>query len=340
MKLRQSFLTKNPYYTNNVNQIDDRYTIFQSRGPLGLMLHSVGCPQPSASVFVKRWNKETFTSACVHAFIDANTAVVWQTLPWYFRGVHCGGSGNNTHIGVEMCESNYITYTHADQFTCSNLPAAQKQAQTAYKAAVELFASLCKQYNLNPMLNICSHKEGWYKGIASSHRDPEHYWGQLGLDYSMDGFRADVKAKMEDELDMTREELNSILDAKLSALRSEITAEIDTRFQAIVSSMEGTASAVVTNRVGKEITHLRDIPSDVVQKEFLPLLEQEYIDGGTDKIDDATDIYLPWSVVRSIVVMKRYADAKIRSLLGDENETDCEACRIYYPDDERAGAEE
>ena len=26
----------------------------------GLMLHSVGCPQPKASVFINMWNKKTF----------------------------------------------------------------------------------------------------------------------------------------------------------------------------------------------------------------------------------------------------------------------------------------
>ena len=36
------------------------------------MLHSVGCPQPSAQVFVNSWNSAD-KSACVHAFIDANT---------------------------------------------------------------------------------------------------------------------------------------------------------------------------------------------------------------------------------------------------------------------------
>lgn len=310
MKIVQSYLTENPYYKNNLARIDARYITFQDRGPLALMLHSVGCPQPSADVFVRNWNEAKYTRACVHAFIDANSGEVKQTLPWNFRGVHCGGSGNNTHIGVEMCESNYITYTHADSFTCSNLPAAQKQARTAYRSAVELFAFLCTLFNLDPMLNICSHKEGWFMGIASGHRDPQHYWSQLGLEYTMDGFRADVKHEMEDTIDMTKEELDALIDEK------------------------------ITQRIGKEIKHLSDIPYSGVQNEFLPLLEDEYIDGGTDKADDATDIYLPWSVVRAVVVLKRYLDAKIRAALTDEAGPDCtDTCPIFFPDDE-TGAEE
>ena len=33
-------------------------------------------------------------------------------------------------------------------------------------------------------------------GIGTDHADPEHLWRQLGMGYTMDGFRADVAAKM------------------------------------------------------------------------------------------------------------------------------------------------
>ena len=149
------------------------------------MLHSVGCPQPSAQVFVNSWNSAD-KSVCVHAFIDANTGDVYQTLPWEYRGWHCGsgpnGSGNNTHIGVEMCEPACIKYTGGATFTCSD-PATAKAAVTrTYNTAVELFAMLCKQFGLDPLKDgvILSHKEGCARGIASNHGDPEHLWNQLG----------------------------------------------------------------------------------------------------------------------------------------------------------------
>ena len=175
MNLIQSILTKNPCYTCG-----------RTITPKGLMLHSVGCPQPSAAVFVRNWNKASYDRACVHAFIDANTGDVHQTLPWNRRGWHCAsgkkGSGNNTHIGVEMCEPSCIKYTGGATFTCSD-PAAAKAAVTqTYNAAVELFAMLCKQFGLDPMKDgvILSHKEGCARGIASNHGDPEHLWNQLG----------------------------------------------------------------------------------------------------------------------------------------------------------------
>ena len=62
----------------------------------------------------------------------------------------------------------------------------------------KLFAMLCKQYNLNPTADgvIVSHREGYSRGIASNHGDPEHLWNGLGMGYTMDGFRKAVKAAM------------------------------------------------------------------------------------------------------------------------------------------------
>lgn len=169
----------------------------------GLMLHSVGCPQPSAQVFVKNWN--TSSSArlvCVHGFIDANTGDVYQTLPWEHRGWHCGGSANDTHIGVEMCEPDCITYTKGASFQCSNVDRARTMVKRTYKSAVELFAHLCKEFGLNPLAEgvILAHSEGFARGVASNHADPEHLWKGLNLPYTMEGFRADVKAAMNPSL--------------------------------------------------------------------------------------------------------------------------------------------
>lgn len=199
MKIIESYLTRSPYWGKNVNPTDSRYRRYQDNGPQGAMLHSVGCDQPSAEVFVNMWNKPWFDAACVHGFIDANTGDVHHTMPWGFRAPHAGGDANNTHIGIEMCEPDCITYTGGSSFTCSNLPRARAQAKRTYDSAVELFADLCKQYGWDPLKRgvIISHKEGCAMGIASSHGDPEHLWKGLGLEYTMDGFRQDVKKAME-----------------------------------------------------------------------------------------------------------------------------------------------
>ena len=184
MKLVESIMTKNPCYTAG-----------RTIAVKGLMLHSVGCPQPKASVFINAWNKASYNSACVHAFIDGNDGTVYQTLPWDRRGWHCGGAGNNTHIGVEMCESACIKYTGGSNFTCSDIGTARAVAKRTYDAAVELFAMLCQKYGLDPLADgvVISHSEGYQRGIASNHGDPVHLWRQLGLGYTMDQFRKDVK---------------------------------------------------------------------------------------------------------------------------------------------------
>lgn len=183
MELVKSILTKNPCYRTGTRIVVK-----------GLMLHSVGVPQPSAVSFVNSWNTPEQKRACVHAFIDGNTGKVYQTLPWNYRGWHCGGEGNGTHIGVEMCEPGCISYKGGSSFTCSDTEKAAAVARRTYHAAVELFAHLCRKFKLDPLAPgvIISHREGHLLEIASNHQDPEHLWQGLGTGYTMDRFRKDV----------------------------------------------------------------------------------------------------------------------------------------------------
>lgn len=183
MEIIESMLNQNPCF-----QAGKKITV------KGLMLHSVGCPQPCAETFVRNWNNPKSARACVHAFIDGSTGKVYQTLPWDYRAWHCGGSGNNSYIGVEMCEPSCIRYTDGSAFTCSDREKAMKAVELTYKAAVELFASLCTQFGLNPLADgvIISHKEGHERGLASGHADPDHLWKGMTCSYTMDSFRRDV----------------------------------------------------------------------------------------------------------------------------------------------------
>ncbi len=189
MKITEKFCTKNQCY-----QVGKSFT------PKGLMLHSVGCNQPSALVFANSFNtfQPNGRQICVHGVIDANHGEVLQLLPWEMRGWHGGGTSNDTHIGVEMCEPACIKYTQGAAFTCSDLTTARKNCETAYNSAVDLFAYLCKKFGFDPLADgvIVSHCEGHRRGIASNHGDPEHLWSGLGMAYTMDGFRRDVAAAM------------------------------------------------------------------------------------------------------------------------------------------------
>lgn len=187
MKITKSILTNNPCYKAG-----------KTIKVKGLMLHSIGCSQPSAEVLIKSWNAAS-AKVCVHGFIDGNTGGVYQTLPWDHRGWHCGSTANGTHIGIEMCEPDCIKYTSGAKFTCSDTEKAKAIVKRTYNSAVELFAYLCNEYGLNPLAEgvILSHSEGYSKGVASNHADPEHLWKGLKLSYTMDGFRKDVKSAMD-----------------------------------------------------------------------------------------------------------------------------------------------
>lgn len=178
--------------------------------PQGIMLHSIGCPQPNAAVMAQNYNqyRPNGQSVCVHAFVQRD-GTVYQTLPWTVQAWHCGGSANSTHIGIEMTEPASIVYTgHGADWRDLDPAATETHIKGTYAAAVELFAQLCAQFDLDPLAEgvIISHAEGRMRGVASAHADPSHLWNAFGL--TMYGFRQDVYKAMhsteKEEEDMTR----------------------------------------------------------------------------------------------------------------------------------------
>lgn len=206
MELIRRYLTKSPYWRKNQDPKALQYQEYQKHGPRGAVLHSIGCPQPCAMVLIESWDDPDYTKACIHGFIDANTGTVYQTMPFNYRAPHAGGKATDTHIGIEMCEPDCIRYTSGSSFTCSNVPRAREMVRRTYLAAVELFSQICTEYGWDPLEDgvIISHREGYERGIASNHGDPEHLWRGLGLGYTMDTFREDVKAKMMDNVNALR----------------------------------------------------------------------------------------------------------------------------------------
>lgn len=187
MNLHTCFLTKN-----------DCYKAGKTLNVQGLMLHSTGAPNTKLSRYVgpddgllganrygNHWNQPTpdGRQVCVHGFIGElkdGSIATYQTLPWTMRGWHAGGSANNTHIGVEICEDNLCDGTYFHE---------------VYQEAVELFAMLCKEFNLDPLKNIICHAEGYKQGIASNHGDVLYWFSKHRK--TMDDFRRDVKSYME-----------------------------------------------------------------------------------------------------------------------------------------------
>ena len=192
MNLKQCLLTKN-----------DCYKAGKKIKPKGVMVHSTGANNPNLKRYVQPddgilgknangndWNRSGL-DVCVHAFIGKGAdgkIYSYQTLPWDYKGWHCGASGNNTHISFEICE---------DDLTDKNY------FNSVYTEAVELTAYLCKEYDLDPMADgvVICHSEGAKRGIASNHADVMHWFPRHGKD--MDDFRKDVKAKMAEAAETT-----------------------------------------------------------------------------------------------------------------------------------------
>ena len=222
MNLKQNYLTQSGCY-----KAGKRITV------KGLMIHSVGCPQPKADVFMKNWNRAD-ANACVHAIVEPD-GDVYQLLPWDFRGWHCGGGANNTHIGVEMTEPATIKYTGGSNWTeTGNGENTKAHVLATYRYAVELFAHLCQQFRLDPLADgvVISHSEGCKRGIASNHGDVEHLWSKFGL--TMAQFRKDIKAAMEGST--TEDSLTAIM-GKAAATAEQMKAYLKKKNPAVPQSV-------------------------------------------------------------------------------------------------------
>lgn len=216
MQIVAKYLTQNPYFR------DGRW--ITGSAFRGFFLHSVGVGQPDPLVFIRQWDKPSFTYAGINGFIGADavylTAPCLETPGKVKRMPHAGKpAGNNGYIGFEMCEPAQIHYTVGASFTVRDKAAAQAYCRKTYQNAVQLFARLCSFHGKNPLQDgvILSHNEAGKRGIASGHVDPEHLWRGLGLSYTMNGFRQDVAAAMrpKEEIDMTKAEVIALIDQRI-----------------------------------------------------------------------------------------------------------------------------
>jgi N-acetylmuramoyl-L-alanine amidase CwlA len=148
--------------------------------PKGIMIHSTGCPGVNADRWFVKWNT-VLASKSTHAMIDENG--ITQFLPTNIQGWHCGKSGNQTHLSMEICEP-------------KPFPGDKAYFEQVWKDAVALTVTWCKEFKLTEK-DVLGHYEGYKKGIASNHSDPGHWFPKMGK--SMNHFRADVKAALEEK---------------------------------------------------------------------------------------------------------------------------------------------
>lgn len=173
---------------------NSRYKAAQGYVPQGVVLHSIGTPQPKASVLWNYWQNNG-SAYVTHYVLD--DAEIIQCMPDNYKCWHVGSPGNAKWIGIEMCEPKQIKYTSGATFTVSDLKAAQDYAEACYKNAVWLLAHLCKKYGWEPFTAILTHRDVTRQRLSNTdHVDPEHLWNGLGMGYSLYQLRKDVAAAM------------------------------------------------------------------------------------------------------------------------------------------------
>jgi hypothetical protein len=285
--------------------------------PQGIMLHSIGCPQPNAAVMAHRYNtyQPDGQSVCVHGFVQRD-GTYYHTLPYNLRAWHCGGSANQTHIGIEMTEPASIVYTGGASWRDLDPAATEAHVRGTYAAAVELFAQLCTQYALDPLEDgvIISHAEGAARGIASAHADPTHLWRAFGL--TMDGFRADVAAKMaagntdEEDDDMVRydsiddvpgwaqDTVRALMDA--GALQGDDQGWLDLSLDMIRGMVIGMRYAEARN---PRYYSLDDVPTWAREE------TQRLIDRGALQGDGKHELNVTYDALQAMIVCQRMIDA-------------------------------
>lgn len=172
-----------------------RYRAAEPLTPRGVILHSIGTPQPRARVLQAYWNRDA-SPYLTHYVLDDRE--ILHCMPDNYKCWHVGSPGNSRWLGIELCEPAEITYTSGASFTVSDPDAATAYAKKCWENAVFLLAKLCREHGWDPFTAILTHGEVTRQRLSNTdHADPEHLWKGLGLDYDLLRLRREVAAAME-----------------------------------------------------------------------------------------------------------------------------------------------
>lgn len=105
MKIIKKYITKNPRYKAN-----------EVKTKTGYVQHSTGTPGAMATSIINSFNSAS-AQAEAHGVIDDTG--IYQLLPHNIRAWHVGGSANNTHVGVEVCEPQDTRFLDANWYNLS-----------------------------------------------------------------------------------------------------------------------------------------------------------------------------------------------------------------------------
>lgn len=176
-----------------------RYKAQEPLAPVGVVLHSIGCPQPDAEVLVRSWEADN-SPYCTHYILDDHA--IYHCIPDNLKCWHISTPGNSKWLGIEMGEPSWLKLKSKEQgtgggFTMTDEARCRTYLEAEYRNAVDLIAKLCKDYGWNPEDAIFTHRYVTdHKLSNSSHIDPEHIWQGCGLPYDCATLRRDVAEAM------------------------------------------------------------------------------------------------------------------------------------------------
>ncbi|WOO36721.1 peptidoglycan recognition family protein [Anaerocolumna sp. AGMB13020] len=202
MDIIQKYMTRNRCYSSPV-------TITVKK----LVLHSLGVAQPDSNVIFNKMNTNS-AMVSVHGFIEADRIV--QTLPWNYKGWHVGsglkGTYNNCTIGIELCEPKGHTYNGGTMVNY-DVNANKAYFTKVYNNAVQLFAMLSKELELDPIKDILCHCEVYSLGYGSNHADVMQWFPRHKK--SMDTFRADVSKEINYIVPAVKKKISSVKETEI-----------------------------------------------------------------------------------------------------------------------------
>lgn len=268
------YMTENPCFGAQRRQITPRY----------LIIHSTGSPIPSKEDLFRRWNKAD-AQLSIHAAADGDGVLI--TLPLNLRGWHVGELGNGETVGLEICEGPRIRYLGGETIDQTKYnpkdPENIAWFERCWENALAGAAYICRETGL-PTYCAISHAEAYKMGLASNHGDPEHWFRLFGK--TMDGFRAALKERLEDE-DM---DMKGLVELVKNATDEERTA-----LQAALGN--------------PTYARIDDVP-EYWREETRALMAVGAIDGGTPAETNPSDVNMSRDALKAAVICKRYIDGK------------------------------
>lgn len=171
------------------------------QNPNGIQVHSTGANNPRLKRYVqpddgllgynsaKNSHNRPNITVCANAYIgklNNGDVAIYQTLPWDYR-CWLSGSGNNGnanrkgYIGFEVCED--------------GLNNEEYFSKAVMEQSTLLVAYLCNKFNIS-INNVRSHHELHLLGLASNHKDIDHWLKKFDL--TMADYRNEIMKKMKE----------------------------------------------------------------------------------------------------------------------------------------------